>query len=118
MSLGASKDQKHCIRFERCPAKQAVLVGTPGQDCSLMDSNNFIDNVGVGEREARVFSPLVSRRHYRLAHGIGRSGDVAAEQPKVRRATTKGMRQTTLYVCCITILCLHRLHVLHGTSKG
>lgn len=47
-----------------------------------MDSNNFLDNVGVGEREARVASELVARRHYRLAHGIGRSGDIAAEQPK------------------------------------
>ena len=47
-----------------------------------MDSNNFIDNVGLGEREARVASELVARRHYRLAHGIGRSGEVAAEQPK------------------------------------
>ena len=46
-----------------------------------MDSNNFLDNVG-GEREARVFSPIVARRHWNLAHGIGRSGDVAAEQPK------------------------------------
>jgi O-phospho-L-seryl-tRNASec:L-selenocysteinyl-tRNA synthase len=52
-------------------------------DCSLMDSNNFVDIVGVGEREARVASTLVAQRHYRLAHGIGRSGDVAAEQPKV-----------------------------------
>ncbi len=52
------------------------------QDAALMDSNNFLDNVGVGEREARVASELVARRHYRLAHGIGRSGDVAAEQPK------------------------------------
>ena len=48
-----------------------------------MDSNNFLDNIGVGEREARVASGLVARRHYRLAHGMGRSGDVAAEQPKV-----------------------------------
>lgn len=47
-----------------------------------MDSNNFPDNVGVGEREARVASPLVARRHWGLAHGIGRSGDIAAEQPK------------------------------------
>ncbi|PSC71504.1 O-phosphoseryl-tRNA selenium transferase [Micractinium conductrix] len=52
------------------------------QDAAAMDSNNFVDNVGVGEREARVASELVARRHYRLAHGIGRSGDVAAEQPK------------------------------------
>ncbi len=50
-----------------------------------MDSNNFVDNVGVGEREARVACELVARRHFRLAHGIGRSGDVAAEQPKARR---------------------------------
>lgn len=48
-----------------------------------MDSNNFLGNVGVGEREARSACPLVARRHYRLAHGIGRSGDIAAEQPKV-----------------------------------
>lgn len=49
----------------------------------MMDSNNFVDNIGVGEREARVACGLVARRHYGLAHGIGRSGDVAAEQPKV-----------------------------------
>ena len=48
-----------------------------------MDSNNFLGSVGVGEREARVASRLVAARHYGLAHGIGRSGDIAAEQPKV-----------------------------------
>jgi len=52
------------------------------RDVSLMDSNNFVDNVGVGEREARIACNLVSQRHYRLAHGIGRSGDIVAEQPK------------------------------------
>lgn len=52
------------------------------KDAALMDSNNFPDNVGVGEREARVACRLVARRHYGLAHGIGRSGDIAAEQPK------------------------------------
>lgn len=50
-----------------------------------MDSNNFLGNVGVGEREAKVACRLVSQRHYGLAHGMGRSGDIAAEQPKVRR---------------------------------
>ena len=53
------------------------------QDVALMDSNNFPHPVGVGEREARVASGLVARRHYGLAHGIGRSGNIAAEQPKV-----------------------------------
>lgn len=49
---------------------------------AAMDSNNFPHNVGAGEREARVFSPLVARRHFHLCHGVGRSGDVAAVQPK------------------------------------
>jgi len=52
------------------------------REAALMDSNNFLDNVGVGEREARVACPLVARRHFGLAHGVGRSGDLAAEQPK------------------------------------
>ena len=51
-------------------------------DCALMDSNNFLGNVGVGEREARCASGLVARRHWGLAHGVGRSGDLTAEQPK------------------------------------
>ncbi|KAH8052160.1 transferase [Aureococcus anophagefferens] len=52
------------------------------RNCAAMDSNNFGNNVGVGEREARVISPLVRRRHFGLAHGVGRSGDIAAVQPK------------------------------------
>ncbi|KAG2465612.1 O-phosphoseryl-tRNA(Sec) selenium transferase [Polypterus senegalus] len=51
-------------------------------ELAVMDSNNFLGNCGVGEREGRVFSSLVARRHYRLIHGIGRSGDIAAIQPK------------------------------------
>uniref|UniRef100_A0A8C7Z057 O-phosphoseryl-tRNA(Sec) selenium transferase n=1 Tax=Oryzias sinensis TaxID=183150 RepID=A0A8C7Z057_9TELE len=51
-------------------------------ELAVMDSNNFLGNCGVGEREGRVASGLVARRHYRLIHGIGRSGDIAAIQPK------------------------------------
>ena len=51
-------------------------------DLAAMDSNNFPDNVGLGEREARVVSPLVRRRHFGLGHGVGRSGDIGADQPK------------------------------------
>jgi O-phospho-L-seryl-tRNASec:L-selenocysteinyl-tRNA synthase len=47
-----------------------------------MDSNTFPGQVGLGEREGRVACPLVARRHGLLAHGIGRSGDITAEQPK------------------------------------
>jgi O-phospho-L-seryl-tRNASec:L-selenocysteinyl-tRNA synthase len=51
-------------------------------DLSAMDSNNFASNCGVGEREGRIYSNLVRRRHYGLAHGIGRSGDISEVQPK------------------------------------
>ncbi|ESO96581.1 hypothetical protein LOTGIDRAFT_143936 [Lottia gigantea] len=52
------------------------------QDIAIMDSNNFNGNCGVGEREARIYSSLVYKRHYGLGHGIGRSGDITAVQPK------------------------------------
>lgn len=50
--------------------------------CDFCDSTHSIAVEYVGEREGRVVCPLVARRHYLLAHGIGRSGDIAAEQPK------------------------------------
>ena len=52
------------------------------KELSLMDSNNFMKNAGVGEREGRVLSRLVYDRHLGLAHGMGRSGDISAVQPK------------------------------------
>ena len=84
----------HCARFSilsvvKCPRRSAGIsarqytAAAALQEVALMDSNNFVDNVGVGEREARVACNLVARRHFRLAHGIGRSGNVGAEQPKV-----------------------------------
>lgn len=35
-------------------------------ELAVMDSNNFLGNCGVGEREGRVASSLVARRHYRF----------------------------------------------------
>jgi len=52
------------------------------EELASFDTNNFMGNVGVGEREGRVISELVRQRHFGLTHGIGRSGDVMAEQPK------------------------------------
>lgn len=54
---------------------------------SSMDSNNFEDGCGLGEREGRVFSDLVSKRNYHLSHGIGRSGDLTEMQPKAVGST-------------------------------
>jgi len=51
-------------------------------ELAMMDSNNFLDRSGVGEREGRIYSGIVAKRHYRMSHGIGRSGDIAAQQPK------------------------------------
>lgn len=51
-------------------------------EVALMDSNNFPENCGVGEREARIASSLVAERHFHLGHGMGRSGDIAEVQPK------------------------------------
>ena len=49
---------------------------------AIMDSNNFKGNAGVGEREGRIYSTMVRDRNYSMGHGIGRSGDVNALQPK------------------------------------
>jgi len=38
--------------------------------------------IGVGEREGRIFSTLVSQRNFGLGHGMGRSGDIMEPQPK------------------------------------
>ena len=52
------------------------------QELSILDSNNFLTNAGVGEREGRIFSNLVLKRNFNLSHGIGRSGDINEVQPK------------------------------------
>lgn len=54
-------------------------------DCALMDSNTFCNGVGVGEREGRIYGGsdgLVGQRYFGMSHGIGRSGDITALQPK------------------------------------
>ena len=47
-----------------------------------MDTNNFPKKIGFGEREGRVASSMISSRYFGMSHGIGRSGDVVAIQPK------------------------------------
>ena len=49
---------------------------------SSMDSNNYGGNVGLGERESRIYSTLVAKRCHYMGHGIGRSGDINEVQPK------------------------------------
>lgn len=49
---------------------------------ALMDSNNYENRITVGEREGRIFSTKVQQRNHYTGHGIGRSGDIDAIQPK------------------------------------
>ena len=55
-----------------------VTIRTLMDRIAQMDSNNFAQNAGLGEREGRIFSTLVSQSNWALGHGIGRSGDVNA----------------------------------------
>ena len=49
---------------------------------SQMDTNNFPNKLGAGERESRIYSNLVENRHFSMGHGIGRSGNISEIQPK------------------------------------
>jgi O-phospho-L-seryl-tRNASec:L-selenocysteinyl-tRNA synthase len=62
------------------------------RELALMDSNNFVGNAGVGEREGRVFSSLVKRRHFDFSHGVGRSGELRADAAESGRLVAHGGR--------------------------
>ncbi len=72
-------------------------------ELAMMDSNNFSSNAGVGEREGRVFSSLVSRRHFHMSHGIGRSGDIAEVQPKAAGSSIMYKLATSLTLHALQI---------------
>jgi O-phospho-L-seryl-tRNASec:L-selenocysteinyl-tRNA synthase len=79
-------------------------------ECASMDSNNFMSNVGVGEREGRVFSDIVFKRNYRMSHGIGRSGDIAEVQPKAAGSSL-------LYKLCCSLV-QHAMQLAGLTLKN
>ncbi|KAB7497499.1 O-phosphoseryl-tRNA(Sec) selenium transferase [Armadillidium nasatum] len=81
---GQTKLFLELITKRKCPLKgwKNSSIELLLHELSLMDSNNFSHNAGVGEREARMYSDLVSRRHYGFGHGIGRSGELTEVQPK------------------------------------
>jgi O-phospho-L-seryl-tRNASec:L-selenocysteinyl-tRNA synthase len=49
---------------------------------SWMDTDKDPEGVRIGEREARVASPLVFKLAHGFCHGVGRSGNITAPQPK------------------------------------
>ncbi len=66
-------------------------------ELATMDSNNQVPRVGIGEREGRIASSIVSRRSYRMSHGIGRSGDLNGAQPKA-------VGSTLMYQICVFLV--------------
>ena len=63
---------------------------------SSSDSDGSGRWCGVGEREGRVYSPLVAQRHFGMSHGIGRSGDITEPQPKA--AGSSAVARLALYL--------------------
>eukprot|EP00921_Rhytidocystis_pertsovi_P009315 GHVQ01014996.1.p1 GENE.GHVQ01014996.1~~GHVQ01014996.1.p1 ORF type:complete len:313 (-),score=32.31 GHVQ01014996.1:2815-3753(-) len=84
-----------------------ITVETFLNQLSACDSNNAIDNVGVGEREGRVFCENVKRRHFGFVHGIGRSGDISALQPKAHGSSVANALTNSLVLDAIQLAGIH-----------
>ncbi|CAB4059492.1 SEPSECS [Lepeophtheirus salmonis] len=88
LALEAKKSREskitHLIQQRKVPDEgwNEEEIETLLREWAMMDTNNFSSNVGAGEREARIYSKLVYRRHFGAGHGIGRSGDLTEVQPK------------------------------------
>lgn len=82
-----------------------VQIQTLLYTLSSMDTNNSNPSrrCGVGEREGRVYSNLVSNRHFGFSHGVGRSGDITEPQPKAVGSSV--LAKLTL---CLTLDVLRR----------
>ena len=61
-----------CVLQGKCPEEgwTESTIELFLNELAVMDSNNFLGNCGVGEREGRVASSLVARRHYRFKFDI------------------------------------------------
>lgn len=83
-------------------------------DLASMDSNNFLKNYGVGEREARIASSLVARRNFHFGHGCGRSGDLVEVQPKAAGSSVMYQLTNSLARDGIVIgLCIMDYWIIH-----
>jgi O-phospho-L-seryl-tRNASec:L-selenocysteinyl-tRNA synthase len=79
-------------------------------------SNNDNDTrwCGVGEREGRVYSDMVQQRHYYLAHGMGRSGDLREPQPKAAGSSLIVQLTTSLVLDVMKRVCKLRQIASYG----
>ncbi|MFX1481694.1 MAG: O-phosphoseryl-tRNA(Sec) selenium transferase [Promethearchaeota archaeon] len=84
--LGPVKDVLNRRQFPR-KALTDLQIEMMFQLLSSLDTDKDPDAARVGEREARVASPYVGRLSAGFNHGIGRSGRLAAPQPKAPGAS-------------------------------
>ena len=82
------------------------------QVLSSMDTDKDPRAARVGEREARVASPYVSKLAAGFNHGIGRSGQLTGAQPKAIGASI--MHQVANHVALDAIRTLGLANVKHG----
>ncbi|GAB4315795.1 MAG: O-phosphoseryl-tRNA(Sec) selenium transferase [Promethearchaeota archaeon] len=81
---------------------------------SSMDTDKDPKAARVGEREARLASPLLSRLSGGFNHGVGRSGDLSAPQPKApgasvvqalaSRVATSALKKLSLANCAASVV--------------
>ncbi|KNH08029.1 O-phosphoseryl-tRNA selenium transferase [Perkinsela sp. CCAP 1560/4] len=72
---------------------------------SLLDTNNHRGNLGVGEREGRVHNAIIRRHCFGMTHGIGRSGDILADQPKAAGSSLLHKITNKLVLNCLRTQC-------------
>lgn len=86
---------------------------------SLCSTSSLIDTSFVCT--GRVYSPLVARRHALLSHGIGRSGDINAIQPKAAGSSLLNKLTNELVLDAVHVLGLrtvnHALVVPMATGR-
>lgn len=87
---GRERELQTLLAQRRLPARgwDDASVRLLMAELAALDTNNQPGPpAGGGEREGRVYSAVVRERHFGMAHGVGRSGDVAAAQPKAAGST-------------------------------
>ncbi len=84
--LGPVKDVLNRRQFPK-KALTDLQLELMFQLLSSMDTDKDPEAARVGEREARVASPYVARLSAGFNHGVGRSGKLAAPQPKAPGAS-------------------------------
>ncbi|MHA1637730.1 MAG: O-phosphoseryl-tRNA(Sec) selenium transferase [Candidatus Thorarchaeota archaeon] len=98
--LNPIKDVLNRRRFPESPLSE-LQIELLLKVLSTMDTDKDPGAARVGEREGRIASPLIGRLSAGFNHGIGRSGDIIAPQPKAIGASLMQQVANTVAVDAI-----------------